>query len=363
MHTPERAPPRADRNGLPGLLRAAGLSQGDSAALSLQRIRCGRGFLYRDETGARVADPEVLARIGALAIPPAYTDVRIAADPRAHLQAVGRDEAGRLQYRYHPGWEAVREHGKAARLGAMVGAIATIRRRVARDLRAPAGSPAKALAAVVALIDRSHIRIGCEDYLHTGRSRGAATLLKRNVALDGDRVRLSFRAKGGRRATCTLRAPALAAALAELAQLPGQRLFRYRGANGRLREVTASEVNGYLNRIAPAAVSAKDFRTLAASAEAAARLAELEPATSARAQRRQVAGVVREVAEILGNTPAVARRSYVHHRVVDAFRKGSLRDLCADAGQKRALRRGEALLHALFATESRPGAEWGRGSG
>lgn len=331
-------------------MREVGLNRGDSGSLPIRRIRCGKGFTYRDETGARVADEVILARIRALAIPPAYCDVRIAADPQAHLQAVGRDEAGRLQYRYHPDWESVRERLKVRRLTAIISAIGPIRRRIARDLKMPVGSREKALAAVVMLIDRSHIRIGCEDYIHTGRSRGAATLLKRNVQVAGDEVRLGFRAKGGREAACVVRAPAMAAALAELAKLPGRRLFRYRGADGRLHNVTAADVNTYLSTISGAAISAKDFRTLAASAEAAARLAAIEPADTDAARRRQIARVVREVAEILHNTPAVTRRSYVHRRVVEAFREGTLETLYQRTHAHNGLRRGEALLSALFAS-------------
>lgn len=330
------------------LLREVGLIRGDSGSLPIRRVRCGRGFTYRDEAGERVADEEILARIRALAIPPAYREVRIAADPQAHLQAVGRDEAGRLQYRYHPDWESVRERLKVERLTTIVSAIGPIRRRIARELKMPVGSREKALAAVVMLIDRSHIRIGCEDYLHTGRSRGAATLLKRNVQVAGDDIRLGFRAKGGRDAACLVRAPSLAKALTELMKLRGRRLFRYRGADGRLHNVTAADVNTYLSEISAAAISAKDFRTLAASAEAAARLAAIEPAGTVAARRRQVAQVVRDVAAILHNTPAVTRKSYVHRRVVDAFQDGTLKALFQRTRAQNGLRRGEALLRALF---------------
>lgn len=330
------------------LLLAVALTRGDAEELMIRRRRCGKGFVYLDEDGGRIRDREVLDRIRSLAIPPNYDDVRIAADPDAHLQAIGRDEAGRTQYRYHPKWEVVRERQKIDRLSAISHAIGRIRRRIGRDIRRPLGSREKTLATLVMLLDRSHIRIGCEGYVHSGRSRGAATLLKRNIEVTGDTVRLGFRGKGGRELEHFLRAPVLAEAITDLQSVPGRRMFQYRDPAGSIRAVTAADVNAYLNDVAGAAVTAKDFRTLVANAEAARRLGALKPGTTSVSRRRQVAAVCREVAALLGNTPAVVRKSYVHGELVKAFEEERLFRLCARTKPRANLRRGEEVVAALF---------------
>ena len=340
------------------MAREAGLRWVEASALTVERRRRGRGFVYVDGKGRRIRDRARLAHYRSLAVPPAYEDVRLAADPNAHLQATGRDEAGRLQYRYHPDWEQVREAGKVERLGTLGAALPRIRSRVARDLRRPGADKQRVLAGVVTLIDRTHIRIGCEDYVHTGRSRGAATLLKRNVRRDDDAVTLMFRGKGGREEGCSVTAPALARLIADLEKLRGRRLFQYRDEAGRIHRITATETNLYLRQIAGAPVTAKDFRTLAATAAAAERLAGLEPAASEAGRRRQLASVFRDIAVMLGNTPAVTRKSYVHRRLVDAFHSGALRDGWDGAARKRGVTAGEALVARLFAAD-----EGGGGTG
>ncbi len=318
------------------------------AALTISRRRCGRGFVYTDHRGRRVAERDTLQRIRSLAVPPAYEDVRIAASADAHLQAIGRDEAGRTQYRYHPGWDHVREARKVGHLADLAATLPRIRRTVARHLRLPARSRRKALAAVIALIDRTYIRIGCEDYVHSGRSRGAATLLKRNLSREGDKLRVSFRGKGGRACNCEISSPPLVAALEELSRLPGARLFKYQDASGKLRAVTAGEANAYLKEISGVEVRVKDFRTLAATAAAAERFAACPPAASATAMRRQIAEVAREVADMLGNTPTVARKSYIHRRLIDRFEDGTLARLFTGR-RVRHLSHGEAAVARLFA--------------
>jgi DNA topoisomerase I len=347
----------AGLSGPEAALRQAGLRHTQPDELSLSRRRCGRGFVYHDAAGRRVSDLRVIERIRGLAVPPDYRNVRIAADPSAHLQAIGEDAAGRLQYRYHPDWETVREIGKVQRLALMARAIPRIRRRVAQDLRGDVGSREQALAAVVALIDHTHIRIGGEDYVHSGRSRGACTLLKRHVRCQGDTITLAFPGKGGREVACSIESAELSAAVCGLAALPGRRLFQYRNSDGRLRRITAGDVNLYLREVAGAPVTAKDFRTLAATATAGLKLARIPPAETQTARRRQIAAVMKEVAELLGNTPAVARRSYVHKELVEAFLEGRLLRLYAGArGGGR--RKGEALIAAIFdATASKPSVQ------
>ncbi len=319
-----------------------------SDALPIMRRRMGKGFAYFDGRGARIVDPATLDRIRALAIPPAYEDVRIAARPNDHLQAVGRDQAGRVQYRYHADWEHVREEQKADQLSAICEALPRIRRRIRRDLARPGLPCEKALAGIVMLIDRTHIRIGCENYVHSGRSRGASTLLKRNVTRRDDWLDLVFRGKGGKRFEISVRAPCLARAVPEWLELPGTRLFQYVDESGAVCRVSAADANAYLQTIADAPVTAKTFRTMAASAMAAERLGLTEPAPGAAGRRRQVKAVMTDIAAMLGNTPAIVRKSYVHGRVLAAFEEGALAEVYAKARPARHMSRREAALARLF---------------
>jgi DNA topoisomerase-1 len=305
-------------------IRAAGLTYVKTADLALRRQRHGRGFRYLDAGGKPIRDKATIRRLNALAVPPAYEDVRLAENPRAHLQAVGRDAAGRLQYRYHPDWDMVREQRKAQHLVKLVGALPRIRRCVTRSLRG--GEPTRdfAMAAVVELISQTAIRPGSESYAKEHGSRGAATLLKANVSHQGPVVTLKFRAKGGQPIHLTFRSQRFAKAVEALRRLPGKRLFQYRNGGDEIYSVRRPQVNAFLREAAGTAISLKDFRTLMASTWALNRLARTEPAASARGRRRQVLAAVRETADNLANTPAVCRRSYVHETIVTAFENGEL---------------------------------------
>lgn len=327
--------------------RSGPLTTAGPQDLTIRRIRSGRGFVYRDAAGEPVTKASVLARIRALAVPPAYTDVRIAADPHSHLQAVGRDEAGRLQYRYHPEWEAVREARKVKRLARIAEALPRLRSGVKRDLAMDADGRRQALALAVALIDRAYIRVGCDAYARADGGRGAATLLKRDVQIDGSRVQLNFRGKGGKAITCDFDDAVIAKVLSALTRLPGRRILQYRGEDGAVRKVGSAEINSYLRETAGVAISAKDLRMLAGSALAAEILIKVEPAPQDRAKRRQLAAVMRAVAEQLGNTPAVARKSYVHTIVIDAFMAGTLKRLYRATEPRRNVRRVEQMLRRL----------------
>jgi DNA topoisomerase I len=245
-------------------------------------------------------------RLAALAVPPAYEDVLYAADAAAHIQAIGRDSAGRLQYRYHPQWERARDAQSAP----------------AR----PAGGRAAAhsLAAAVELVARSDIRPGSEQYARLRGTRGAATLLKSNVSIYGEIVKLRFKAKGGKLIEKEISAPRLASAIDVLSRLPGRRMFQYRDGNGTPHAANAREVNEFLRELAGVEISLKDFRTLLASVSVLDALARAEPATSKRARRRQILDAICEAATELGNTPAICRKSYVHETVVTAFEDGVL---------------------------------------
>ena len=293
-------------------------------SLTLRRVRCGKGFSFRSQTGAVLRDAREVARLRSLAMPPAYVDVRYAPDPAAHLQAVGTDAAGRLQYRYHPKWTEVREALKAQRLGRLARALPTIRRAVSKALSGENDDAAHAIAAVVHLVSLTAIRAGSESYARDNGTRGASTLHKSNVRIDGNTVVLSFKAKGGKSVIKEVRDTRLARALTRLLTLPGRRLFQYRDASGAVRQVRAQEVNAFLHDVVGRRISLKDFRMLTAASGALAALSNLAPATSERARRSQLKTAMTSVAEELANTPAIARKSYVHDAIVEAFEDGRL---------------------------------------
>jgi len=340
---------------LQALAKRLGLHLVATDALTIRRRRCGRGFAYFHPDGSRIRNKQEIERLTSLAVPPAYHDVRYAEDSSAHLQAIGRDDAGRLQYRYHPAWEQVREMQKARRLERLVDVRPRNRRSIAQHLASKEASRELALAAVIELVVRSGIRTGTESYARIRGTRGAATLLKSNMSVGNDSVALCFRAKGGKQIRKEFDAPRLAKAVEMLRKLPGRRLFQYRNGDGVVRTVTAREVNAFLREIAGVKISLKDFRTLLASAAVLETLARQSPAASARARRRQVLEAIREVAEDLHNTPAVCRRSYVHDTVVSAFEDGVLESFADVLKSNRSALRREQLLARVVAIASDPG--------
>ncbi|MBN9053576.1 MAG: DNA cytosine methyltransferase, partial [Rhizobiales bacterium] len=254
---------------------------------------------YIDEQGELIRDADIRERARSLGIPPAWSEVRIAASPRAHIQACGNDAAGRVQYIYHPDWEARRVRHKQQQLGLLTSALPRIRRRVRDDLDAEAGSKQLALARGVALIDRTAMRVGRERYLDAHGTRGAGTLYSRDVIVDGDAVQVRFPAKSGKKASYGFTDARLAAAIDKVKAIPGRRLLMYRDEDGKPMVLRTDDLNRYLKQIAGVAVTAKDFRTLHASALAAEALARLEPADSVTARKRQMAEVTRQVAAFL----------------------------------------------------------------
>jgi DNA topoisomerase-1 len=292
--------------------------------LCIRRRRAGQGWSYLDQDGCPLRHEPTIRRLRRLAVPPAYEDVLFASDPAAHLQAVGRDAAGRLQYRYHPKWEKVREIRKARRLARLAGVLPRIRRSIGRYLGDDACGLAFTCSAVIELIANSAIRPGNESYARLRGTRGAATLLKSNVGTHGSRITLTFRAKGGKTISKQFTCARLAAALDKLSDLPGRRLFQYRGENGAVHAVRTTQVNSFLREIAGTKISLKDFRTLLASASVLESLCAIKPASTERQRRKQVMQAIRQAAAELANTPAICRKSYVHTAIVEAFEDGVL---------------------------------------
>src|ERR1700738_114076 len=247
-------------------MKTLGLRYVSSDTLTIRRRRPGAHFTYETKSGRTVRDTKVRARLKGLAVPPAYEDVLYATDARAHLQAIGRDAAGRLQYRYHPDWTKVRETRKARRWQRLVEALPRIRRVVGKHLGAAEPTRAFALSAVIELVSSTAIRPGSESYAKANGTRGAATLLKSNIDVDGATIMLKFRAKGGKDVEKEFRCPRVASAIGVLRQLPGRRMFQYRDEAGAVRIVTATDVNAFLREIADVKISLKDIRTLSASA-------------------------------------------------------------------------------------------------
>ncbi|MCK0196716.1 DNA topoisomerase IB [Ancylobacter sp. 6x-1] len=330
------------------LARSHGLVLVGPQDLVLSRRRAGTGFSFRDADGRPIRDSDTVRRLRALAVPPAYEKVRFAADPQAHLQAVGEDAAGRLQYRYHPAWTQVREALKARRLNALAQALPTIRRAIGRHLGAGGEGRDFTYAAVLELVALTAIRAGSESYAREHGTRGATTLLKSHVKIVEGRVTLRFTAKGGKKVVKEICNPRFVIVMRALLALPGRRLFQYRGEDGALHPVRAGEVNAFLKRIAGCPLSLKDFRTLVASVSALELLAAAAPAGSVRARRSQVVKAVASVAETLANTPSVCRTSYVHAAVVTAFEEGALRGFADELkGTRSPAARAEILARIV----------------
>ncbi|MEO5823446.1 MAG: DNA topoisomerase IB [Vicinamibacteraceae bacterium] len=285
-------------------------------------MKIGRGFGYRNAEGRAVRDRATLERIRSLVIPPAWTKVWIAAKASAHLQATGRDARGRKQYRYHPKWTAVRDETKYTRMLAFARVLPAIRRRVGADLRRTPLSRERVLATVVALLERTLIRVGNDEYARTNGSFGLTTLLDRHVDVRGGHVRFQFRAKSGVMQQIDLHDALLARSVQRCQDLPGQTLFQYLDEAGAQRTISSTDVNDYLRDVAGEAFTAKDFRTWSGTVLAAAALSAEIELNSATARKRFVSDAVGEVAGRLGNTKAVCRRCYIHPVVVDAFFEG-----------------------------------------
>ena len=302
--------------------RLAGLRYIGAPCEGITRRRTGRGFSYRDASGQRVIDLDTLRRIRALAIPPAWTDVWICPSPNGHVQAFGRDARGRKQYRYHARWRETRDETKYARMLAFARVLPRIRAQVERDLARPGLPREKVLATLVRLLETTLIRIGNEAYARTNKSYGLTTLRERHVDVNGSQVRFSFRGKAGKEHVIDLRDPRMARIVRRLLELPGRDVFQYLDEDGTRRTVDSNDVNAYLNEITGADFTAKDFRTWAGTVLAARALDEVRVFTSAREAKRNIVRAVERVAERLGNTPAICRRSYVHPEVLQAYLDG-----------------------------------------
>jgi len=310
---------------------ATGLVHVTDDGPGIRRRRRGTGFSYVGPDGERVGDAAVLARIRALAIPPAWEDVWIAADPLAHIQATGRDIRGRKQYRYHPDWQAGRSEAKFSSLADFATALPALRESVEGDIRRRGLPRERVVAAVVWLLDHTAIRIGNEIYRRENRSFGLTTLRSRHLEIEGARLRFAFRGKSGREWQLKLTDRRIARVLSTIDELPGQTLFQYLGDDGSRHPVTSAEVNDYIRAAIGPVFSSRHFRTWTGTTEAAWRFAEAEVPETKTALRRRVNEIVDLVAGRLNNTRSVCRTGYIHPAVFTGWEDGSLRAALAAA--------------------------------
>lgn len=317
----------------------------DSEDPGIARRRLRGHWAYFSTDGQRIVDRDAIDRLNAIGLPPAYTDAWFSTDPRAHILATGIDAAGRKQYRYHPEFVAERDSRKFESCAAFAADLPRIRARVEKDLARRGLSAERAIASIVRLLDSGRIRVGNEQYVQANGSFGATTLRMRHARLGGDRLTLRFRAKSGKLCTFSVSDRGLVRFVKQMQDLPGQHLFQYLSEDGEPVPISSSDVNTYIRETMGGDFTAKHFRTWAASALAFEWLAE--------SQRRGGKGTLRNmlahVSEHLGNTPAIARKSYIHPALIDRARSGEGPDLGAGLPRRtRWLSRYERGLAAFL---------------
>ena len=300
--------------------QTAGLHYVTDDTRGIARLGAPRRFRYRNAQGKPVHDKKTLDRIRKLAIPPAWRDVWIAPHAKAHLQATGRDEKGRKQYRYHPAFIAIRDSAKFLHLVEFAEALPALRKRLRNDLRRRGLPRQKVMAVIVTLLEETLIRVGNEDYVRTNASFGLTTLRNRHVRVRGEALTFQFKGKSGKIWSLSIHDRRVAKVVASCQELPGQHLFEYRDWDGGICTVSSTDVNRYLRDISGRDITAKDFRTWAGTVKAAVGLAGIRDQSTRKLGR----GVVAAVAEELGNTIAICRRCYIHPFVIAEFEAGRL---------------------------------------
>lgn len=288
------------------------------------RRRCGRGFTYHSSNGKRLTGPRNLKRVKSLAIPPAWESVLICPDPDGHIQAMGRDAAGRLQYIYHPEWVTLSASTKFDKLSLFGSLLPKIRRRVRRDLAAQDLSRNRVIAALIRLIDKAHLRVGNSRYAEENGSHGATTLTTKHVDVEDFTISLDYPGKSGQQIASSIADAKLTEVIRQCEEIEGQYLFSYRDEHGRENSVTSSDVNSYLSEVSGERLTAKDFRTWWASVLALRHLRSQLEEYPARSAKSQVGHALSKTAEALGHTKAVCRSSYVHPGLINACENETL---------------------------------------
>ncbi len=328
-HVPRRARVTArnraaDKESARQSARRVGLRYVSDAQPGIYRERAGARFRYRDARGRLIRDPDVVRRIRALVIPPAWTDVWICADPDGHVQVTARDARGRKQYRYHPLWRKVRDENKYEHLISFGEALPSIRRQVARDLALPGLPRQKILATIVRLLETTMMRVGNEEYVRSNGSFGLTTLRDKHVRIEGQRLAFRFRGKSGVQHSVELNDRRLARIVARCRELPGYELFQYLDEEGNRRAIDSQDVNEYLRRVSGRDYTAKDFRTWTGTLLAALALREFEKFDSHAQAKRNLVRAIESVAARLGNTPSICRKCYIHPAIMESYLEGSM---------------------------------------
>ncbi len=321
-------------NILPRDLAQKGLTYVSDMGPGISRRRRGKGFSYSTPDGAAIKDNRAIDRIRSLAIPPAWSDVWISPEPDGHIQATGRDEKGRKQYRYHPDWTAFRDETKFSGIVAFAEALPTLRSRLDADLRLRGVPRDRVLASIVTLLDKALIRIGNDRYRRENKSFGLTTLRSNHVEINGSSIRFAFRGKSGKQWRLKLVDRRIARIVAAIEELPGQHLFQYVDECGQLRPVHSHDVNDYIRKAAGKPFTSKHFRTWAATNLTCTLLCELEAPSSKRQRTMSLNATLDLVAKELQNTRSVCRRSYVHPAVIESWKNLTLHDECRDLQQR-----------------------------
>ena len=302
----------------------AGLRYVSDTRPGYTRKRNGESFQYFDTEGKLIRDESRLLRIGRLAIPPAYQDVWICPLSNGHIQATGRDDRGRKQYRYHERWRTIRDENKYDRILTFAAALPKIRRRVQVDLKLPGFKREKVLAAVVQLLERTFIRVGNEEYARQNKSFGLTTMKDHHVRVRGKKLRFRFRGKGGKEHEIDFIDRRIAKIVRKLQDLPGQDLFQYFDDDGKLCDVTSQDVNNYLREITGEDFTAKDFRTWAGTVLTAMALNAQEKFATGKEAKSNLKNAIAAAAKLLRNTPTICRKCYVHPAIVESYLNGDL---------------------------------------
>lgn len=336
--------------GAPDAAKAAGLRYTTDAMPGIRRVKQRGGFIYVASDGKRITDEHELARIRALAIPPAYTDVWISPYANGHIQATARDARGRKQYRYHKHWREVRDETKFHRMVEFAKVLPTVRKAVARDLTLPGLPREKILATLVSLLEATAIRVGNEEYERENDSFGLTTLHEEHAKIRGETIRFHFRGKSGKVHDVAVHDKRIARIVKMSQGLEGEHLFEYVDADGTPRPVHSEDVNNYLREVSGGDFTAKDFRTWEATMYCALELGALHAETHSE-RKRFVVEAIKHVAEKLGNTPAVCKKSYIHPGVLEEFLRNGALELVESrvrSTSPHALSRHEAAVIALI---------------
>jgi len=343
---------------------SAGLRYVSDARPGIHRRQSGKGFTYTRADSSRLTEADVLRRIKALAVPPAWTDVWICPFADGHVQATGRDARGRKQYRYHPRFREVRESAKYEHVVAFAQLLPAIRAKVREHMGLRGLPRERVLATVVHLLETTLIRVGNDDYAQQNNSYGLTTLKGRHVAVNGNEVRFRFTGKSGKQWSLHVRDRRIAKIIRACQELPGQELLQYMDEDGRAQDVTSSDVNAYLKEITGNDITAKDFRTWAGTVLAAMALNEMQAFASAAQAKRNLKTAIESVAGLLGNTATICRKCYVHPQILSSYLDGKLvleiKSAPTDGRNGAAGLRPEeaavlAMLRGRLPAEARPG--------